>query len=326
MYFDAHSDIWTDITIHHLNGEHNVFHDRHAERLKKGGVEGSILVIWVDPPYDKDYAARTRDIMKSVREEISEAEDFRIVKSYSDITQAEKDGKIYILLGVEGLANIGDDPSRIDEYYEFGCRHAMLTWNEANALAAGAVSGDNYGLTKAGKKTVRMMQEKGMLVDTSHLNEAGFWDIIDLTSKPIVASHSNASALCGVPRNLTDDQLRAIAGVGGVVGLNAFAAFTDADPRKATVERLAEHAAHMIDVMGIDHVGLGFDFCEFLENEDTIASMGGGERENLNVRGMADATQIDRLFICFQKMGMSKEDMKKIARDNFRRVIRETIG
>lgn len=148
-----------------------------------------------------------------------------------------------------------------------------MTWNEANDLGAGALSGKDYGLTDLGRETVRRMQEKGMLLDVSHLNDAGFWDVVKITKKPFIASHSNSHAMCGVLRNLTDDQLRAIRDINGVVGLNAFNIFIDDDPKNQTVERLAEHAAHMIDVMGIDHVGCGFDFFEFIDNPDTMGTM-----------------------------------------------------
>ena len=250
MYFDAHSDIWCDVTTRRLNGETNVFDRCHLERMRKGGVEGSIFVIWVDPPYDVDYVKRTEQIMAAAKAEIAECQSFRIVHTYDEMMQANADGKIYIFIGIEGMATMGKDLSWIDRYYDFGCRHGILTWNEANDLGAGALSGKDYGLTDVGKEAVRRMQEKGMLLDVSHLNDNGFWDLVKITQKPFVASHSNSRALCSAPRNLTDDQLRAIRDVNGVVGLNAFNLFIDDDPKNQTVQRLAEHAAHMIDVMG----------------------------------------------------------------------------
>ena len=163
-----------------------------------------------------------------------------------------------------------------------------------------------------------------MLLDVSHLNDNGFWDLVKITQKPFVASHSNSRALCDVPRNLTDDQLRAIRDVNGVVGLNAFNLFIDDDPKNQTVQRLAEHAAHMIDVMGIDHVGCGFDFFEFIDNPDTMGTM--TDTGSPCTKGLANASEIPNIFACFEKMGMSKEDMEKIARLNFQRVVKDAIG
>lgn len=324
MFFDAHSDIWSDVTVRRLQGETNVFHKHHLQRLQKGNVEGSIFVIWVDPPYDADYMERTKQIMDAAKAEIEECSDFRIVHTYDEMMKARQDGVIYVFIGIEGMAAIGKDLSKIDDYYNFGCRHAILTWNEANALGAGALSGEDYGLTEVGKRAVRRLQEKGMLVDVSHLNEAGFWDVTKQAVKPFIASHSNARTLCDAPRNLTDDQMRAIRDANGVVGLNAFNKFVDDQPDRQTVERLAQHAAHMIDVMGIDHVGCGFDFFEFIENGDTMGTI--TTAASPSTIGLEDCSKIQNLFSCFDKMGMSKADQEKLARLNFQRVIKDTVG
>ncbi|BAL00006.1 M19 family peptidase [Oscillibacter valericigenes Sjm18-20] len=324
MYFDAHSDIWTDVTTRRLKGETDVFHRRHLARLHSGNVEGSILVIWVDPPYDADYAARTGQIMDCVRAEIAQSKDFRIVHNYEEMVQARHDGIFYVFIGVEGMAAIGGDVSKIDDYYEFGARHAILTWNEANELGAGALSGKDYGLTEVGKRAARRVQDKGMLLDVSHLNEAGFWDVAKLAIRPFIASHSNCKALCDVPRNLTDEQLRAIRDADGVVGLNAFNLFIADDPAKQTVETLARHAAHMIDVMGIDHVGCGFDFFEFLESEETMDTM--TSTGSPSTAGLEDCSKIPNLFACFDRLGMSGEEKEKLARKNFQRVIQRCMA
>lgn len=319
MYFDAHADIWCDVTQRRLNGETDVINTHHLHKFRKGGIEGSIFVIWVDPPHDVDYASRTHQIMAAARSEISCCDSIRIVHNYEEMMSAINDGKIYIFIGAEGMAYVGDDLSRIDEYYEFGVRECMLTWNEENSLGAGASSGQAHGLTELGKQAVRKIQDLGMILDVSHLNEAGFWDLIDLAHTPVIASHSNASALCPAARNLTDDQLRAIAATGGVVGLNAYNQFISSDPRKTTVERLAEHAYHMIDIMGIDHVGLGFDFVDMFDDGASYGDNGG------YTKGLANCTEVPNLFDCFTGMGMSKEDQEKIARGNFHRVIREVL-
>ena len=323
MFFDAHSDIWSDVTTRRLNGETDVFRKHHLDRFRKGNVEGSIFVIWVDPPYTADYVARTRQIMDCARAEIAECDAIRIVHTYEEMMQAKADGKIYVFIGVEGMAAIGSDLTRIDDYYDFGARHAILTWNEANDLGAGALSGKDYGLTEVGKLAARKVQDKGMILDVSHLNEAGFWDVTKLATRPFIASHSNAKALCDVPRNLTDDQLRGIRDANGVVGLNAFNLFIDRDPAKQTVERLAQHAAHMVDVMGIDHVGCGFDFFEFINNDETMGSM--TDTGSPCTIGLENCSKIPNIFACFDAMGMSKADQEKIAYQNFQRIVKDAI-
>jgi len=276
-------------------------------------------VIWVDPPNDVDYAKRTHQIMKAISEEICTCDFFRIVHNYDEMMQAKRDGVIYIFIGVEGMSYVGDDLSRIDEYYQFGVRECMLTWNEENSLGSGATSGSDKGLTSTGKAAVEKMQELGIIIDVSHLNESGFWDVIDLTRAPVIASHSNASALCAHPRNLTDDQLRAIAKTGGVVGLNAYNQFIQLDPRRSTVERLADHAIHMIEVMGIDHIGCGFDFVDYF-----TSGVAYGDNGNIT-KGIKNCTEIDNLFLELSSRGLSKTDLEKIARCNFQRIIREVL-
>lgn len=323
MYFDAHSDIWADVTNKRLAGETNVIHNHHIERLTKGNIEGSIFVMWVDPPYDADHVARTKQIFSCVRDEIAETKDITIVKSYDEMMQAKAAKKMYIFIGIEGMAYVQNDISRVDEYYEFGARHGMLTWNESNSLGHGAMTGRTEGLTDLGKQVARKMQEKGMIVDTSHLNEAGFWDIARLATRPIIASHSNCRALCDVPRNLTDDQLKAVRDLNGVVGLNSYRNFIQDDISKSTVECLARHADRMINLMGIDHVGCGFDFYEFLGDPSNPDVYSGDDSGCI---GMEDCTKIDNLFECFRKLGLNQEEMDKIAFGNFQRIIKDCIG
>lgn len=316
LFFDAHSDIWSDVTNRRLRGENNILRKHHLPRLRQGGCEGSIFAFWSYAPYRE----RTLDMMRCADAEIAQCQDIRIVHTYDELMQAKADGTFYVIHGVEGMAAIGDDPAGVDWYYDYGCRHGILTWNEENALAAGAMSGCSKGLTDAGKQVVRRMQDRGMLVDVSHLNESGFYDIMDLTAAPIIASHSNARALCDVPRNLSDDQLRAIRDCRGVIGLNAFRKFVHAEDAKQTVQQLAWHAAYIVDRIGIDHLGCGFDFCEFLEDEE-----GNLPTEQQNPYGLTDCSEAQNFFHCLKQLGMTDVEIKKIAHGNFYRVIQQTL-
>lgn len=321
MYFDAHSDMFADVTQRRLKGEKRIIDTHHAERLKAGNVEGSIIVMWVDPPHDADHFARTKQIFSCVRDELEEVQSIRFIKSFDDIAKAKAEGKIYAVMGVEGMAYIGSDISRLEDYYALGARHAMLTWNESNSLGHGAATGSTEGLSAMGKEVVRKMQEKNMIVDTSHLNEAGFWDIAKISAKPIIASHSNCKALCDVPRNLTDDQIRAIRDLNGVIGLNSWRYFIDPETPKQNAEHLAHHAAHIIDVAGIDHVGCGFDFFEFLPSDPGMFA-----GDDSGCEGLEDCTKIDSFFGILRGIGMSKEELDKLAFGNFHRVIKECLG
>ena len=185
----------------------------------------------------------------------------------------------------------------------------MLTWNGENLLATGA-GGDPYcGLTEWGRRAVRRMAERNILVDVSHLNDGGVRDVMKTATGPVIASHSNCRALCDVRRNLTDDQLRAIRDTGGIVGLNVHHAFVHVDREHQTAEMLARHAAHMAEVMGVEHVACGFDFCEYF---------GPG---NEGADGLENCSQTGNLFYWLEKLGMSERERNMIARENFLRVL-----
>ena len=310
--FDAHSDIWTDVANKRMRGETNVFHNHHFENIKKGGVEGSVFVVWVDSSGTEDPDRRTRDIFRYVNEEIAETKDFRIVKTYDEMQKAREEGVFYVFIGVEGMAYASSDPTlaRLDEYYDFGARHGILTWNEKNGFGHGAVSGSTEGLSGLGKRAAIM-------------DGAGFWDIARIMDgRPFIASHSNCRALCDHPRNLTDDQLRVIKDANGCVGLNTWYRFVDPDPAMADIHRLADHCEHMIDIMGIDHVGCGFDFCDYIEDmygDEPGFSMGAAA-------GLEDPSKIPAFFDILRERGMREDELAKIAYGNFHRIIKEVIG
>lgn len=324
MIFDAHSDIWTHVTMKSLEGRNNIFKNYHLEKYIKGGVNGSIFVIWVDPPYDSDPFNRTMQIVKSLSKELLSNKDIiQIVRNYSDIQRAVDSNKIAIIIGIEGLSSIGNNIDLLYSFYMLGARHASLTWNEENELATGVKGDPNRGLTQDGVKAVKTLEELGMLVDVSHANEKSFWDICKYSTKPIIASHSNCKALCNVARNLTDNQLRAISERNGVVGLNAFSEFISENKENRDIYHLADHIDHMVDVMGINHVGFGFDFVDYLE-DNTVNSFSSDE-DNGDTKGFENITKVPDLISILEARGYDKEALDKIKYKNFMRVIKEVI-
>ncbi len=324
MIFDAHADIWTDVALKRAKGNKNIIKQYHLEKFKKGGINSGIFVIWVDPPYDTNPQKRTMEIIENMSVEIIENQDIlKIVKNFDDLQKGLDEGKLSVLIGLEGLSSIGKNIDLINAFYMLGARHASLTWNEQNELATGVKGEPSRGLTNYGIDTVRRLESLGMIVDVSHANEKTFWDICEVASKPFIASHSNSRALCDVPRNLTDEQLKAIAKSGGVVGLNAFKDFVHHDINKQDIEHLANHVDHMVDIMGIDHVGFGFDFCDFL-NMDTMSSFASGEE--VGTVNFEDASKTQNMIKVFKDRGYSQEDIDKISHGNFFRVIKEILG
>ena len=317
MVFDGHSDLLYDVTRRRLAGEKRVLERRHLRNLEAGGVEGLALALWVSAldfwknvPEAKGHRERTDIMLLAMRAELAECPWLELVRTTEEAERAKAAGKKYAFLAVEGMDAIGDDLNGIDRYAELGVRLGMLTWNGENQLATGA-GGDPYsGLTDLGRRAVRRMEERNILMDVSHLNDGGFWDAMKTAEGPVVASHSNCRALCDVRRNLTDDQLRAIRDSGGVVGLNVHHAFVHADREKQTAEMLARHAAHMAEVMGVEHVACGFDFCEYF---------GPG---NEGAEGLENCSQIHNLFYWLEKLGMNEKEREMVARENFLRILR----
>ena len=312
MIFDAHSDIWCDVASRRARGETQVLERRHLPALREGGVEGAVFALWAEAE-NGDYVTPTARLLAGAKAELASCGQVRLAKSWAEVEEARAQGKFYIVMAVEGMAAIGGQVSGIDWYYDHGVRWGMLTWNEENLLASGAKGPSGSGLTAAGRRAVERMEQLGMVVDVSHLNDAGFRDLMAVTEGVVVASHSNCRRLCDVPRNLTDDQLRAIRDRNGVVGVNAYHGFVHEDPAKQDLDTLAHHAAHIIDVCGIDHVGFGFDFCAYLgPGNDPIPDLTGPE-------------QAPRLVQRRRDMGLRSDELEKVTRGNWLRVLKTVL-
>jgi membrane dipeptidase len=244
-------------------------------------------------------------------------------KSYKEIEEAKKAGKFYILPGMEGLSGIGTDLDKIDELYDFGVRHAMLTWNEQNELATGAKADPNRGLTELGRKAVRKIHDKHMIMDISHANERTFWDIAKVGGGPLMASHSNVWELRNHVRNLTDCQLLEIRDTKGIVGLNAFNELIADNREDRTVEGLIRHADYIANKIGVEHLALGFDFCEFLGDEAAGAF---AEAGSINAIGLDDASHTPFMIEKMKEAGFSEKELEMICTGNWFELIKRVVG
>ncbi|GAU77809.1 dipeptidase [Fusibacter sp. 3D3] len=316
--FDAHEDIWTHVAQKRLIGETDVFKTYHLENHMKGNVKSGIFVIWIDPPFTENPMERLKVIVREMKAEIKESREIlQIVKSYEDYESALKRDVIGAVIGLEGLSYITDSLSPLDELYAIGARHASLTWNEENALATGVRGSAERGLTALGRQAIKKMENLKMIVDVSHANERTFWDIMSKCSRPIIASHSNAKAMWDHPRNLTDPQLKAIKETGGVVGVNSYPAFVSQD---RNLEGLANQVDYLVNKIGIDHVGCGFDFCDYLdwEKEDKTPNVASFDV----LSGLESTIKVPTLFSKLRSMGYSEQALTQIAHGNFERLLK----
>jgi membrane dipeptidase len=234
---DTHNDVLSTATMRGLSIESDLTGRTHTDlaRLKKGGVDVQVFAVFCDERYGKDtafnYANREIDSLHAI---VGRNPDkLLLATNPAQIERAVVEKKIACMLGVEGGHMIEDNLAYLDSFYKRGVRYLTLTWNNSTSWATSAMDETAKkdlalkGLTPFGKQVVQRMNELGMMVDVSHVGEQTFWDAINTSTKPVIASHSCAYALCPVFRNLKDDQLKALAKNGGVVQLNFYSGFLD---------------------------------------------------------------------------------------------------
>ena len=227
-----------------------------------------------------------REIATIQREVDKNKKKIGLVYSADEIRANQEKGKMSALLTIEGPAGFGFDPELLESMFEAGFRISTLGWNERNVLTGSNQTGE--GLTDLGRDYVRRCQELGIIVDVSHISDAGFWDIMKVTQGPIVASHSNSRAVCNHPRNLTDDMFRAIRDTGGVAGINQFAEFLGEKP---TLDTICDHIFHFLelDPEGT-HIALGGDLdgCDKLSDGFEGIQSYGALADRLLERGLSE--------------------------------------
>jgi len=282
-------------------------------RLRAGGVKVQIFALFVEGEYKPDRAlARVLRLWDALAQTIAaSAGQVVLCRSAAELDAAVAAGRLAAILSVEGAEPIGTDLSLLRALHALGVRALGLTWNQRNAIADGA--GEvraNGGLTEFGREAVAECERLGIVVDVSHLCERAFWDVLGVARGPVIASHSNARALCDHVRNLHDAQIRALAAAGGVMGMNFFPLFLDADPARVDVARVCDHIDHIQALVGPGHVGLGSDF-------DGISS---------TPRGLEDCSRLPALTEELLRRGHGEAEVRGILGGNFLRVLRQVWG
>lgn len=306
---DAHIDTILDIAAGRRRlGERSTSGHADLPRLQEGGVNVQVFAHFIEPDYKPDRSLpRFLQLLDVFLREAEENDHFmQVVSGFHDLQQAVQAGKLAAVISVEGGEALAGSIEVLRIFHRLGVRSLGLTWNESNDIADGIDAGPAAkGLTNFGRRVIQEMNRLGMLIDVSHLAEPGFWDVIHLSNKPVIASHSNARAVCDHVRNLNDDQIKALAENGGVMGLNFCPPFID--PGHATIDRLVDHVDHILDLVGDDHLGLGSDF-------DGIMS---------TPTGLEDVSKLPRLTEKLLSRGYKEETVRKILGKNFLRVFKE---
>lgn len=342
--FDGHNDVllrlWSkkqgDPVADFLNGDNQGHLD--LPRMIKGGFQGGFFAIFAPSPEDADLdddedmnpppanqvgqvgALAATVGMASILFRIEERSEgrFKVCRTVAELREAAAAGQVAAIFHIEGAEAIDPELKSLDVLHQAGLRSLGLVWSRDNVFGHGvpfrfpSSPDTGPGLTEAGKALVRRCNELKIMVDVSHLNEKGFWDVAQHSNAPIVATHSNAHALCASSRNLTDDQLKTIGKTGGMVGLNFANGFLRADGRWQSengLDTMLRHLDHLMKMAGEDHVGLGSDF-----DGARIPSQ------------IADVTGLPRLVEAMSAHGYGEKLARKLCYENWMRVLERTWG
>jgi membrane dipeptidase len=346
LVFDGHNDTLLNL---HLpdRGEGRSFFERsdlgHIDlpRAREGGFGGGFFACytpnpdddgWTEesaltvtdggykvsdaPPLDPVYARNFSDGLVASLFGLQSEGGLRVVRTAEEIEGCLHDGMVIAILHFEGAENLGPDPGALEGFYDAGLRSLGIVWSRPNAYAHGvpfkfpSSPDTGPGLTDAGKDLVRECNRLGVLVDLSHLNEKGFWDVAALSDAPLVATHSNAHALCPASRNLTDAQLDAIRDSDGMVGVNFAVGFLREDGGESEdtpLKTVVRHVDYLVERVGIDRVGFGSDF------------------DGAKVPGeLGDVAGLPKLLAALRDSGYDDASLRKLAHENWVRVLRAT--
>ena len=232
-------------------------------RMKEGGVNVQFFAVFIEDIYKPHSSLkRTLQLIDCLYREVEKNQhDICLVFNYKKIKEVTDAGKIAAILSIEGGEALEGDLGVLRMLHRLGLRLLTLTWNQRNQIADGvAESRTGSGLTELGLKVIDEMNKLGMLIDVSHLSEACFWEVIKRSESPIVASHSNCFSLCPHLRNLKDEQIKAIAEKGVIIGVNFVPDFLTNQKRASTISDVVDHIDYLVKIVGVDYIGLGSDF------------------------------------------------------------------
>ena len=315
IYVSSSAIIHTDTLLNKYKNKNynfnNLNKDFHIDlpRLKKAEVKLIVFAIYVEENYqtNRDGLKKTIQMVDDFYNILENCEELVLAKHYNDILKINNEDKIAAILAVEGAKSLYS-LSALRVFNKLGIRLITLTWNHRNQIGDGVGVNSKCGLTSFGKDFVKEMHSLNMIVDVSHLNERGFWDVLEISEAPIIASHSNVKNLCNHPRNLNDKQIKAIAKANGVIGINFYPLFLNTQ-EKADINDVFKHIAFIKNLVGIDYVGLGTDFDGISETP----------------KGLSDISKLLNLKSILFENGYSEQEVEKIFYKNVYRVFKNVL-
>jgi membrane dipeptidase len=342
---DAHNHIMIELAYRRDRGKTAVFSNYYAPRIRQGGVDVIMMVVGGDSTSLTDRSdlfwwgtIRVMDMLLLEAEE--SADSMAICLNYRDIENALAADKIAVLMTLEGARPLTgklnmDSLAVLRSFYRQGLRQLQLVDMGRNRVGDGHLERTNSRLTRFGIDVVKECNRLGMLIDVAHLNDAGFWDVIETSQQPVLDTHSCVRALRDHVRNRTDEQIEALARNGGVLGMSFMHKYVGDGETMATVDDLVRHIDHVVELVGIDYVALGPDHWEGELWTDRGADPAPGYAEGLwvgltegsaFVEGAEDVTKLPAVTEVLVKRGYTDQDIKKILGENLLRVYRQVLG
>jgi len=322
LIVDAHNDLLTELEFVHP--EENSFETRWLPQLREGNVGLQVCPIFVGRSQVPEGATRQALRQASVFRIAAETRGVRMVTDKEHLTGLNSANNLGLMLSMEGADAFGTDPLLADAFWHLGVRMVSLTWNDRNAFADGTGENENGGLSRLGEELVHRLVELGFIIDLAHAGKKTFYDVLELTpeSATVIVSHASCRSIYETPRNLDDEQLRALAQRGGVVGLMAHPLVVG--PEDPSVSHYVDHIEHAANVMGIDHVGLGADFIQQVSRSGAIGKHGNallpdGVKMEDAIVDLVGPADYPNLRDALESRGFSEDDRAKILGGNFLR-------
>jgi membrane dipeptidase len=317
---DAHSDLLMELVF--FRSEARPFANRWLRPLEAGGVQLQVCALFSDDLDLPELALRKALLgVGEFDRAVAENPQLLAVRSAADLDAAFEPGRIGLLLSIEGMEPLGNEPRLIDVFCTLGVRMASLTWNRRNAFADGTAESPVGGLSRIGRQLVDRMAALPIAFDLAHANEGTFFEVLERSGdRPVLDSHALCRAVHDHPRNLSDDQLRALAERDGVVGLMALPFVMHESER--SISYLIDHVDHLVTTVGIEHICLGGDFARQLE---LSGAEGVPDEPVMAVDGLGGPEEYPALFEALRNRGYSEADLRAIGSENLLRVLRRTL-
>jgi membrane dipeptidase len=326
---DLHFDMLMD--LYEKRDRTNVVATDYLPELEAGNIGVLGAAIYIEDRYMPEMGLRVAlDQIARLYAEAEQCARFAICKSYQEIVHARKDRKIALLITMEGIEPLGTDLNLLPIFYELGVRAIGLTHARRNAAGDGGIfaptGSPRDGLTAFGRDVVRQCQTLGVIVDLAHISPAGFEDILAITRKPVIVSHTNPRRYYDIERNISDEQIKMIGERDGVIGVNSV--LVSPSEEESTLDRYIDHIEHIADLIGIGGVGIGFDFFEFIYRQwpesaqKELAAKFTTPHFIADLRNHSHVRNLTRRLI---ERGLSDEQIEKILRGNWMRIFEELL-